>query len=79
MGTESDFKRECEGLVREYFTHGSLSDVEDSLKELLGRPGWIHAQPLRSSLSSSSLAISSRRFRAPPGSPERHHPPLCSA
>ena len=25
------------------------------------------------------LAISSRRFRAPPGSPERHHPPLCGA
>ena len=33
----SDFKRECEALVREYFTHGVLADVEDNLKELLGR------------------------------------------
>eukprot|EP00227_Mantoniella_beaufortii_P009347 CAMPEP_0197592014 /NCGR_PEP_ID=MMETSP1326-20131121/14436_1 /TAXON_ID=1155430 /ORGANISM="Genus nov. species nov., Strain RCC2288" /LENGTH=58 /DNA_ID=CAMNT_0043157631 /DNA_START=191 /DNA_END=364 /DNA_ORIENTATION=+ len=35
--SESDFKRECEALVREYFTHGILVEVEDSLKELLGR------------------------------------------
>ena len=40
MSTELEFKRECEGLVREYFTHGVVTDVEDSLKELLGRPGW---------------------------------------
>ena len=66
MGTESDFKRECEGLVREYFTHGSLSDVEDSLKELLGRPGWIHAQPLRSSLSSSLSRSPLAGFERPP-------------
>ena len=39
-GDLADFKRECEGLVREYFTHGVLDDVETSLRELLGRPGW---------------------------------------
>jgi len=39
-GDLADFKRECEGLVREYFAHGVLDDVETSLRELLGRPGW---------------------------------------
>ena len=33
--SESDFKRDCEGLIREFFTHGVLDDVEDSLRELL--------------------------------------------
>ena len=71
MGTELDFKRECEGLVREYFTHGSLSDVEDSLKELLGRPGWVQAHPLRSNLSSSSSLS-----RSPLAGSERPPAPL---
>ena len=47
MTTEQDFKRECEGLVREYFTHGVVSDVEDSLAELLCRPGWTETAPDR--------------------------------
>ena len=43
--SESDFKRDCEGLIREFFTHGVLDDVEDSLRELLTRP--YHAAPTR--------------------------------
>ena len=58
MSTELEFKRECEGLVREYFTHGVVTDVEDSLKELLGRPGWTEHASVpdrgRSPLASSS-------------------------
>ena len=40
--SESDFKAAAEGLIRQYFTHGSLADVEDSLLELLGRAQWNH-------------------------------------
>ena len=43
--TKGDFKRDCEGLIREFFTHGVLDDVEDSLRELLVRP--VHAAPTR--------------------------------
>ena len=57
--TEVDFKRECEGLVREYFTHGVVHDVVDSLKELLGRPGWTeNTNDRRSSIDKNSSGLS---------------------
>ena len=67
MSTELEFKRECEGLVREYFTHGVVTDVEDSLKELLGRPGWTeHGEGL--GLDRSDRTPPHRSDGAPPGS-----------
>ena len=59
MSTELEFKRECEGLVREYFTHGVVTDVEDSLKELLGRPGWTEHASVPDRGGRSPLASSS--------------------
>lgn len=35
--SETEFKRECDGLMRDCFTHGILADMEDSLRKLLGR------------------------------------------
>jgi len=67
MSTELEFKRECEGLVREYFTHGVVTDVEDSLKELLGRPGWTeHGEGLGPDRSDRTPPH--RSDGAPPGS-----------
>ena len=65
MSTELEFKRECEGLVREYFTHGVVTDVEDSLKELLGRPGWTGTRlgPRPRSIASRLLVAAGARAR----------------
>ena len=35
--TELDFKRECESMMREYFTHGVVTDVLTSVLDLLDR------------------------------------------
>ena len=53
--TKGDFKRDCEGLIREFFTHGVLDDVEDSLRELLVRP--VHAAPTRLGAIDESPAV----------------------
>ena len=63
--TKGDFKRDCEGLIREFFTHGVLDDVEDSLRELLVRP--VHAAPTRlgainTTLSSGSVTSCWKNF-----------------
>ena len=68
MSTELEFKRECEGLVREYFTHGVVTDVEDSLKELLGRPGWTERASSRDRGGRSPSRRSSGLGRPPGGS-----------
>ena len=53
--SKSDFKRDCEGLIREFFTHGVLDDVEDSLRELLTRP--YRAAPTRLGAIDESPAV----------------------
>eukprot|EP00740_Mantoniella_antarctica_P008983 CAMPEP_0181383122 /NCGR_PEP_ID=MMETSP1106-20121128/21166_1 /TAXON_ID=81844 /ORGANISM="Mantoniella antarctica, Strain SL-175" /LENGTH=383 /DNA_ID=CAMNT_0023502711 /DNA_START=185 /DNA_END=1332 /DNA_ORIENTATION=+ len=35
--TEVEFKRQCEVTVREFFSHGVVSDAEESLRQLLSR------------------------------------------
>ena len=35
--TEVEFKRQCEVTVRELFSHGVVSDAEESLRQLLSR------------------------------------------
>jgi hypothetical protein len=77
--SETDFKRECEGLVREYFTHGVLADVEDSLRELLGRaacgtPGTKKTTATRV-ISASEDTVTNGDVSHPPPPPRPRPPP----